>query len=191
MNTTEANTIARIVKVNHAGEHGAIRIYKAQLYLARHFYEDLVPFLEKTLSHEQVHCVRFQSAMPERGARPCRTMSLWSSGGYILGFATAAFGRQAVMICTEAVESTVHRHLGDQLSYLETRDQELYDIINAIRSEEIAHRDYATSRITSRTLSKRLLASLIVAATEIVIWLSTWGDSARLRQDLERLNAPQ
>jgi 3-demethoxyubiquinol 3-hydroxylase len=70
--------IARILKVNHAGEYGAIRIYRAQVLVARRFYPDVVAFLEETLAHEINHCAMFRNAMPTRDVRPCRATVLWA-----------------------------------------------------------------------------------------------------------------
>src|SRR4029079_12619982 len=126
VNAAERLTIARILKVNHAGEHGAIRIYRAQIWVARWLYPDVVAFLEETLAHEVRHCAMFRAAMPARDARPCRIMSLWGNGGFVLGFLTALMGRQGIWICTAAVEAAVHRHLGDQLQFLSERDPELH-----------------------------------------------------------------
>ena len=115
LSAREALTIARIVRVNHAGEYGAIRIYGAQISAARSRFPDMVPVLANMLDHEKQHCAAFFAAMPARGSRPCRVMSLWSLGGWLLGFLTALAGRQAIWICTAAVEAAVHRHLDDQL----------------------------------------------------------------------------
>ena len=183
--------IARILKVNHAGEHGAIRIYRAQLWLARYLYPDIVPFLEETLGHEVQHCALFRNAMPKRDAKPCRALGLWGNGGLALGFLTALMGRQGVWICTEAVEETVHRHLDDQLFFLRRRDPELHALIAGIQHEELHHLNYARERIMSRSLWARALRVIISAATETVIWLSTWGDSARMAKDLAATKASE
>lgn len=177
-------TIARILKVNHAGEYGAIRIYRAQLWVARRWYPDIVPFLEQTLGHEIGHCAMFRGAMPERSARPCRATVLWGNGGLILGFFTALMGREGIWICTAAVEGAVHRHLDDQLFFLRERDLELHALIAAIQAEELHHLDYAEERITTRSLWKRSLSGFISVATDLVIWLSTWGDSTRMAREL-------
>ncbi|RUW59947.1 demethoxyubiquinone hydroxylase family protein, partial [Mesorhizobium sp. M2A.F.Ca.ET.067.02.1.1] len=118
----EALTVARIVRVNHAGEFGAIRIYSAQILVARHFSPDCVPPLSEMLGHERQHCTAFHAAMPGRKSRPCRVMQFWSWGGWLLGFLTALLGPQGIWACTAAVEATVHRHLDDQLHYLAERD---------------------------------------------------------------------
>src|SRR5262245_32069740 len=112
----DALTVARIVRVNHAGEYGAIRIYRAQIAVARRLFPDVVPELTEMLQHEIRHCALFFAAMPARSSRPCRIMSLWSLGGSLLGFVTALMGRQTLWTCTAAVEAAVHRHLDDQLT---------------------------------------------------------------------------
>src|SRR5215510_8349112 len=132
----ERRTIGRILKVNHAGEYGAIRIYRAQAWVARKLYPDVVDFLQETLQHEIQHCFLFLNAMRERSARPCRVMSLWGNGGLVLGFLTALLGRQGIWICTAAVEATVHKHLDDQLNFLRGRDEDLRSLILSIQEEE-------------------------------------------------------
>ena len=181
--------IARILKVNHAGEYGAIRIYRAQIWVARRLYPDVVAFLEETLGHEINHCAMFRNAMPTRDARPCRAMVLWGNGGLILGFLTALMGREGIWICTAAVEGAVHKHLDDQLFFLRDKDPELHSLINAIQAEELHHLNYAEERVRSRSLWTRSLSAFISAATDTVIWLSTWGDSTRMARDLAAARA--
>lgn len=185
----ERRTIGRILKVNHAGEYGAIRIYRAQAWVARRLYPDVVGFLEETLSHEIRHCSLFQKAMQVRSARPCRVMSLWGNGGLILGFVTALLGRQGIWICTAAVEAAVHRHLDDQLQFLRGRDDELQTLIHSIQHEELGHLNYAQERIASKAVWTRGLRAMIAGTTDAVIWLSTWGESARMAQELRAARA--
>jgi 3-demethoxyubiquinol 3-hydroxylase len=182
-------SIARILKVNHAGEYGAIRIYRAQIWVARRLYPDVVAFLEETLGHEINHCAMFRSAMPQRGAGPCRATVLWGNGGLILGFLTALMGREGIWICTAAVEGAVHKHLDDQLFFLRDKDPELHALIDAIQAEELHHLNYAEERVRSRSLWARSLSGFISAATDTVIWLSTWGDSTRMARDLAAARA--
>lgn len=181
--------VARILKVNHAGEYGAIRIYRAQIWVARRLYPDAVAFLEETLGHEINHCAMFRNAMPQRAARPCRAAFLWGNGGLILGFLTALMGRQGIWICTAAVEGAVHKHLDDQLFFLRDKDPELHALIDAIQAEELHHLNYAEERIVSTSWWARWLSAFIAAATDVVIWLSTWGDSTRMARDLAAARA--
>jgi 3-demethoxyubiquinol 3-hydroxylase len=182
----DALTIARIVRVNHAGEYGAIRIYSAQIAVSARRYPDVVPALTDMLQHEKKHCAAFLAAMPERNSRPCRVMSLWSWGGGLLGLITALMGREAIWICTAAVEAAVHRHLDDQLAFLAGRDHELQEIVLSIREEELAHLHHAQSQIVSLGRGSRSLQWLIAHVTDALIWHSTWGDSTRMLGELHR-----
>lgn len=179
-----ALTIRRILKVNHAGEFGAIRIYGAQIWMALRLFPDIVPALREMKDDEIDHCRQFREAMPSRNAKPCRVMAFWSLGGYLLGFLTALGGRNMVWICTEAVESTVHRHLEDQLAFLQKRDPELHQLIASIQEQELAHLREADKNQTTRGLGRRLLLPVIGFLTDLMIWLSTWGDSKRLHAEM-------
>ena len=181
----DALTIARIVRVNHAGEFGAIRIYSAQILVARRFWPGCVPSLSEMLGHERTHCAAFRAAMPARQSRPCRVMQFWSWGGWLLGFVTALLGPQGIWVCTAAVEAAVHRHLDDQLFFLANRDRDLHGIILAIREEELAHLHHAEEQLKSPGPALNFLRSLISIATEVLIWLSTWGDSSRMTRALK------
>ena len=175
-------TIKRIIKVNHAGEYGAIRIYKAQIFLARYFYKDLLPHLEDMLSHEIDHCQKFQKLMVCRSQRPCLTMWLWSYGGALLGFCTGLLGRNMVMVCTEAVEDAVHKHMNDQVLFLErAEDDEVLTVIKDIQAEELQHLKFAQDRVSHNFFTK-IVSGIVALATEIVIALSTHGDSLRLNR---------
>jgi 3-demethoxyubiquinol 3-hydroxylase len=184
-NLTTARTIARILKVNHAGEHGAIRIYRSQVTIARWRCPDVVPQLQEMLAHEVSHRDRFAEAMPPRRAKPCRMLFLWGIGGRLLGAGTALLGRNAIWACTAAVEEAVHRHLNDQLAFLSSRDQELYSLIASIKSEELSHLDHAEKNLTSRGPIVRMLRRSIDAITEVLIFMSTSGDSVRMARELE------
>ena len=181
----DALTIARIVKVNHAGEFGAIRIYTAQLMVSRWFWPDCSPALAEMLRHERNHCAIFRAAMTPRRSSPCRVMHFWSYGGWLLGFVTACLGRNGIWACTAAVEAAVHRHLDDQLHFLQGRDPELYKIILSIREEELAHLRHAEGQLPSPGPMVRALRRIIAWTTDGLIWLSTWGDSSRMAQALK------
>jgi 3-demethoxyubiquinol 3-hydroxylase len=130
------------------------------------------------------HCDKFHAAMPARQSRPCRIMQFWSFGGWALGTITALLGRNSIWICTAAVEEAVHRHLDEQMNYLRLRDAELYDVIASIRSEELAHLDHAENELKAAGAKFPALRKTIAAITELLIWLSTWGDSRRMASAL-------
>ena len=106
--------------------------------------------------------------------------------GALLGFLTALTGRQGIWICTAAVEAAVHRHLDDQLGFLATRDRDLHDAISNIRVEELSHLHHAEMQLQPPGLYHRALRALISFLTDLMIWLSTWGDSARMARDLRQ-----
>lgn len=178
--------IARILKVNHAGEHGAIRIYGAQIAVARWFHPVVVRQLQELQRHEIDHHHQFAGAMAKRGSKPCRLLFLWAWGGSILGFLTALLGERTIWICTEAVEDAVHHHLADQLRFLRQRDPELFDIIAAIQVEEQTHLDTAREYLGTRNWLSRCALVLIAFMTDTLILMSTSGDSHRLKKELGR-----
>jgi len=182
----EGRMIKRILRVNHAGETGAIKIYGAQMAVARRRYPDIVASLSEMRKDELRHCALFRDAMRQRSTRPCRVMSLWSLGGYVLGGVTALMGRNMIWICTEAVETTVHQHLLEQLRYLRSRDEALFATIDSITDEELAHRDEARERQTGRTMFGNVMFRMISGLTAAMIWLSTWGDPSLMIRDLRR-----
>ncbi len=174
------STVARILKVNHGGEHGAIRIYGAQIAVARVRCPHLVPHLSELLEHERRHEKLFRSLMPARQARPCRLMWLWGVGGAALGLMTGALGASGVFACTRAVERTVHRHLSEQLAWLRGAgggtDPELIAAIAGVQTEEEGHLEWAESG----GRSSPVLDAAVAAIVDALIWMSTQGESARL-----------
>jgi 3-demethoxyubiquinol 3-hydroxylase len=178
--------IARILKVNHAGEHGAIQIYTAQISIARRRFPDIVPMLETMLGHEVEHHRLFQEAMRSRHARPCRLLFLWSWGGFFLGLFTALLGRRMIWICTEAVEEAVHHHLTDQLHFLISHDPELHRIIADIQLEEQGHLDHAKRSRGQTGVLSNVSRATIAVITDVLIFASTSGDSVRLKAELKR-----
>jgi ubiquinone biosynthesis monooxygenase Coq7 len=183
---TEASQriIRRILRVNHSGEHGAVSIYNAQRAYLADSSSDLQGWLTETLGHEARHRSMFSQAMPSRSAKPCRALGVWSVGGRILGGATALLGKRAVMICTAAVERTVHAHLEEQARFLDRYDPELAAIIRAVKVDEDEHLAYAEARHDRRTLPARALSFVIAIATETLIAISTRGDSLSLARSL-------
>lgn len=179
----DQKTICRILTVNHAGEHGAVSIYSAQIsHIGRRFPE-LRSWLEDIIEHEREHRAAFLASMSERGAKPCCSMIVWSKGGWSLGWICALFGRSGVLACTAAVERTVHRHMDEQIQFLKDRDPELADLIRNIQHQELDHLAYAEALLPVKSVA-RLLEPIIVACTETIIFLSTRGGSLRLSRAL-------
>jgi len=180
-------TVRRILKVNHAGETGAINIYAAQISVARRFFPQIIPDLDEMRRDEVEHCRLFRDAMPARSAKPCRVMALWSLGGYVLGFCTALLGERMVWVCTEAVEATVHKHLGDQLRFLASRDKDLHGLILSIQEQELAHlSDAQAHQHGPKSAGYSFGFWSIGLLTSLMIWLSTWGDLGWMGPEMAR-----
>lgn len=172
--------VRRILRVNHAGEHGAVEIYGSQLRVLGSRKPEITNWLFETRNHEIEHRKRFKDAMGKRGAKPCRAMFVWRLGGYLLGAGTALLGERGVLVCTAAVEKTVHRHLIDQISFLDQSDPELAILNRSILIEEDQHLNFALAKLSKTSLVASSLMAIVAAATELLILVSTRGDSLNL-----------
>ena len=164
--------VERIIRVDHAGERGAISIYKSQKFFAKFLYKDLVPELDEMLNHEQAHFETFDVWLKERNIRSCYALILWSIGGKVLGTCTALLGRNAIWACTESVETTVLEHLDWQLEYLKLNDNSAYVAVHSIKQDEEEHRDIAKAQRKPSILDKPI-NFIVRGSTKFAIWLST------------------
>jgi ubiquinone biosynthesis monooxygenase Coq7 len=186
-----ARLIRRILRVNHAGEHGAIAIYTAQIAVMGTRNADLTTWLREKLSHELRHRDRFHACMRSRQTKPCRAMFVWKVGGKLLGYGTALLGRFGVMACTAAVERVVHMHLAEQITFLMKSDTELETVVRDIIREEDQHLFYAETHHNAASLPAIALSRLVAALTETLIFISTRGDSLRLGRELKQADYPR
>ncbi|WP_440905667.1 demethoxyubiquinone hydroxylase family protein [Catenovulum sp. SX2] len=168
---TDVN-VQRILRVDHAGELGAINIYTAQLFLAKYFYHDIVAELQDMLLHEKQHFNTFDSLLKSRGLRSCYALRLWAIGGFLLGLFTALLGRNAIWICTNAVETTVLHHLESQLDLLKFIDKEAYAAVLSIKTDEENHQSTAVNNASNSCFAWPINI-LVGNTTKFAIWLST------------------
>jgi 3-demethoxyubiquinol 3-hydroxylase len=161
----------RIIKVNHAGEHGAICIYSGQIFVARLTARSMVNELIAFRSHEQKHRSIFGAELLRRKRPRCRSYWLCGLGGFSLGLITGLFGASAIAATTVAVESVVLRHLKHQLTTLQGIDPEAVAAISAIVVEEQQHHDQSASHVHAGRFWLTLLKPIVSASTETVIWL--------------------
>src|SRR5262249_48847304 len=126
----------------------------------------------------------FRTLMAPRGTRPCAMTPFWGIGGSLLGLLTGLMGPSAMMICTEAVERTVHAHLNKQLAYLGARDAELVRTIAAIRDEEVGHHDDAHALRMGRGAFLDAIDGAVAGLTWLLIWCSTYGALTRMRNGI-------
>lgn len=162
---------SRIMKVDHAGEFGAISIYTGQIWMARFRARDLVPELIEFRLHECRHRAIFAAELERRGRPRCRSYALCGIGGFILGVVTGLAGRSAISATTVAVESVVLRHLEEQLQSLRGVDEVAVVAISAIVSEERQHHDRSSEHVHASSFWYRTLRPVVASATEFVIWL--------------------
>jgi ubiquinone biosynthesis monooxygenase Coq7 len=163
--------IERILKLDQAGEYGAIQIYSAQLRIARLFYKDIISILEEMIAHEKQHYKTFSALLNDRSVRAFRTIKLWAVGGFILGFVTAILGRKAIWICTDAVETAVLHHLEWQLAFLCKNDAEAHQAVLSIVDDEKSHQEFGQSHGKNSVLYAPIFF-VVRKATEFAIWLS-------------------
>lgn len=161
----------RIIKVNHAGEHGAINIYTGQILLARWTAPGMVAELDAFRAHERRHRALFAAELARRGCPRCRSYALCGLGGFVLGAITGLLGARAIAATTVAVERVVLRHLEQQIEVLRDIDPPAVAAISAIVAEEREHHDRAAGHGASRGVWPRVLEPVVSASTEAVIWL--------------------
>jgi ubiquinone biosynthesis monooxygenase Coq7 len=161
----------RIMKVNHAGEHGAVNIYAGQIAATRLRARALLPELAEFKAHEERHRSIFANELKRRGLSRCRSYWLCGLGGYVLGFLTGLMGVRSIATATVAVERVVLRHLRQQLLDIGIKDHDATAAISAILSEEQHHHDQSATHIGHAGVIDRMVGSVISAATESVIWI--------------------
>lgn len=167
-----ATTFAeRVLKVNHAGENGAIGIYAAQIAVARFTAPSLVAELQEFKAHEQEHRSIFWSELQRHGVRRYRSYWLCGVGGFVLGLITAIFGRRAIAATTAAVERVVLGHLQNQLQTLSGKDEAAVATISKIVAEETLHLEQSESHLDAGHFWPKVLMPIVAASTESVIWL--------------------
>ncbi|MBP2226767.1 ubiquinone biosynthesis monooxygenase Coq7 [Azospirillum agricola] len=167
---TPRERLARIVRVDHAGEYGAKRIYEGQIAVmgkGRH---------GKTLRHmaeqELEHLRYFETQLNRRQVRPTLLQPLWHVTGFLLGAGTALIGERAAMACTVAVEEVIEGHYEEQLKHLGPDEGELKDSILRFQAEEVAHRDIGLANEAEQAPAYPVLSAAIKAGTRAVIWVA-------------------
>lgn len=164
-------TVARMIRVNHAGEYGAKRIYAGQLAVLGK--SPCAPALRHMADQEQQHLDCFSRMMVQRRVRPTLWSPLWHMGGFALGAVTALMGEKAAMACTVAVESVIDKHYAAQEEQLGEDEAELKSVIQKFRADEKEHHDMALEKGAAAFPFYHILTTLVVYPTKAAIWLST------------------
>jgi len=173
---TPKQRIERMIRVNHAGEYGAKRIYAGQLAVLGKSAS--APVIKEMADQEQKHLDVFSQMVGSRKVRPTVLMPLWHVAGFALGAATALMGEKAAMACTVAVESVIDEHYASQEKELETMGEgELQATVSQFRAEEKEHHDIAQQHMQQDNKGSSpfydILTAAVVYQTKVAIWLST------------------
>lgn len=163
--------VARMLRVDHAGEYGAVRIYEGQMAVLGH--TDRKDVLGHMLDQERAHLEKFEEWIADRRVRPTLLVPCWHGAGYALGMATALMGERAAMACTAAVEEVIDEHYQGQIDQLGEDEPELKETIAAFRVDELAHRDLAIAHGAQDAPGYTLLSGAVKTASRLAIWLST------------------
>ncbi|MGH7046071.1 MAG: demethoxyubiquinone hydroxylase family protein [Stellaceae bacterium] len=163
--------VARMLRVDHAGEYGATRIYEGQLAVVA--AGRAAGEIRRMAEQEQRHLARFESLLRERRVRPTLLQPLWSVAGRVLGVATALLGEPAAMACTVAVEEVIDEHYRDQADRLVDADPALCETILSFRDDELAHRATALAMGAEHAPGYDLLSAVVKTGSRLAIRLST------------------
>jgi ubiquinone biosynthesis monooxygenase Coq7 len=165
-----AESIDEIIRVDHAGEYGAARIYAGQLAVLGHGpHGDTLRHMQ---AQEQVHLDMFSKLITTRRVRPTVLLPFWHLAGFALGAATAALGPRAAMACTVAVEETINDHYAAQEAALGDDEAPLRATIATFRAEELEHRDIGIANGAEQAVGYRLLTAIIKTGCKAAIEIS-------------------
>src|SRR5689334_9901934 len=168
--TPAATEIARMIRVDHAGEYGAARIYAGQLAVLGR--RQTAPVLREMQEQERQHLDQFAELIVQRRIRPTALLPIWHLAGFALGAATAALGERAAMACTVAVEETIDAHYASQIDGLDESEAPLRDMLTSFRQDELHHRDIGLQQGAKQAPGYRLMSAAIKAGCRLAIRIS-------------------
>ncbi len=168
-----SDEIKRMIRVDHAGEYGAARIYDGQLAVLGEKHP-LYPTISKMKDQEQAHLDTFGSLIIERQVRPTVLNPVWHAAGFAMGAVTALMGEKAAMACTTAVEEVIDDHYESQRRKLKhwNVEKKFEKTIQQFQADEVEHRDTAYQHGASETPGFKFLSGAIKAGCRTAIWLS-------------------
>ena len=164
-----------MLRVDHAGEYGAVAIYRGQLavFERQHGKERIIGQLKEMAAEEQNHLDAFDKMLAAGHVRPTVLSPVWSAAGFALGAATALLGEKAAHACTEAVETVIEEHYGDQVTELKAAgEDQLAAKMAKFQEEEVAHKDLATAEGAAEAPGYPLLSAFIRTGCRLAIRIS-------------------
>ena len=174
MQKTNKKKLEEFIRVDHAGERGAIKIYEGQLLALNTIYKDnqLKETIEEMREHEREHCDYFENEIKKREIKPTKFLPLWDLLGVGLGFGTTLLGKKAAMLCTASVEEVIDKHYQDQINQIKDDEKELTDKIIKFREDELHHKDIAYEKGASKKGFYSILDKVIKTGSKIAINIS-------------------
>ena len=166
--------IEEFIRVDHAGERGAIKIYEGQLLALNTFIKDdsLKKTIEEMKEHEKEHCEFFENEIKKRNIKPTKFLPLWDLLGVGLGFGSTLLGKKAAMLCTASVEEVIDKHYLDQINQLGNDEKNLKKKITKFREDEIHHKDIAYNKGATKKGAYSILDKIIKTGSKIAINIS-------------------
>jgi len=174
MEKTNPKTLEEIIRVDHAGERGAIKIYEGQLLALKTIKEDenLKNIIEDLKDHEKEHLEYFEKEIQKRKIKPTYMLPLWDVMGVALGFGTALLGKKATMLCTASVEEVIENHYHNQLKKIGSDEKDLKDKIEKFRSDEINHKNIAYETGATNKGFYSIMDKIIKTSSRVAITIS-------------------
>jgi ubiquinone biosynthesis monooxygenase Coq7 len=174
MKKTDTIKVEEFIRVDHAGERGAIKIYEGQLLALNTLIKDenLRKTIEEMKNHEKEHCEYFESEIKKRNIKPTKLLPLWDLIGVGLGFGSAILGRKASMLCTASVEEVIDNHYLNQINQLDSDEKDLKEKIKKFREDEMHHKDIAYKEGATKKGIYFFLDKLIKTGSKIAISIS-------------------
>ncbi len=162
--------IERMIRVDHAGEYGAVRIYEGQLSVLGRAAS--APAIAHMAEQERHHLKTFNTLVGDRRVRPTALLPLWHLAGFALGAGTALLGERAAMACTVAVEEVIDEHYAGQIEQLENEEPDLRKTFETFRAEEGEHRNTGLEHGAEQAPGYGALTAFIKTGSRFAIWLS-------------------
>ena len=168
------NKIEEFIRVDHAGERGAVKIYEGQLLALNTLIknESLKKTIEEMKIHEKEHCDFFENEIKKRNIQPTKFLPLWDLLGVGLGFGSTLLGKKAAMLCTASVEEVIDKHYLNQINQLDISEKDLKKKITKFRQDEIDHKDIAYDEGATKKGPYFLLDKIIKTGSKIAINIS-------------------
>ncbi|MFL2884995.1 MAG: demethoxyubiquinone hydroxylase family protein [Candidatus Pelagibacter sp.] len=166
--------IEEFIRVDHAGERGAVKIYEGQLLALNTIVKDenLKKTIEDMKVHEIEHCQFFEKEIKKRNIKPTKLLPLWDLLGVGLGFGSTLLGKKAAMLCTASVEEVIDKHYLDQINQLGPEEKELKRKITKFREDELHHKDIAYEKGASKKGLYSIMDKIIKTGSKIAINIS-------------------